>query len=66
MGITASSAPPFSLPRITLIVAIVALAVIPDARGSTNGDNFLGVGAVSRSLGGNGTAAPQDALSAAR
>jgi long-chain fatty acid transport protein len=47
-----------------LILAVVAFAVSPSARGSTNGDNFLGVGAVSRSLGGNGTAAPQDALSA--
>jgi long-chain fatty acid transport protein len=64
METTASSATPFGIPCLTLILAAVALEVLPGARGSTNGDNFLGVGAVSRSLGGNGTAAPQDALSA--
>jgi long-chain fatty acid transport protein len=64
MGTTASSAPPFSFPRLPLIAVAVALTFLPGARGSTNGDNFLGVGAVSRSLGGNGTAAPQDALAA--
>jgi len=50
--------------RGTLILAAAALAPLPGARGSTDGDNLLGIGAVSRSLGGNGTAAPQDALGA--
>jgi long-chain fatty acid transport protein len=64
MRTTASSVTPPNIPRLALILAAVALASLPGARGSTNGDNLLGIGAVSRSLGGNGIAAPQDALSA--
>jgi long-chain fatty acid transport protein len=64
MGTTALSAAPLNLRRLTLIAAIAAVALPPNVRGSTNGDNFLGVGAVARSLGGNGSAAPQDVLSA--
>jgi len=45
-------------------IAAIGLAALQGATASTNGDNLLGVGAVSRSLGGNGTASPQDALGA--
>jgi long-chain fatty acid transport protein len=55
---------PFSFPGLAFIAAVFAFVTSTCVRGSTNGDNFLGVGAVSRSLGGNGTAAPQDVLSA--
>src|ERR1700691_2171577 len=64
MGTTALSAAPLNFRRLTLIAAIAAVALPPSVRGSTNGDNLLGVGAVARSLGGNGSAAPQDVLSA--
>jgi len=42
-----------------LAAAILALA---GAAWATNGDNLIGVGAVSRSMGGTGVAAPQDAV----
>ena len=43
------------------VLAVVCLAVPAFA---TNGDNIIGVGAISRSMGGVGAAAPQDAISA--
>jgi long-chain fatty acid transport protein len=47
-----------------LAASAILLAALPGVRASTNGDNLLGIGTVSRSLGGNGTADPQDALGA--
>jgi long-chain fatty acid transport protein len=64
MSTKVSSVTPRSAQRVYLFLAVFASTVLPGARGSTNGDNFLGVGAVARALGGNGTAAPQDTLSA--
>lgn len=43
------------------VLAVVCLAIPAFA---TNGDNIIGVGAISRSMGGVGAAAPQDAISA--
>ena len=43
------------------VLAVVCFAVPAFA---TNGDNIIGVGAISRSMGGVGAAAPQDAISA--
>jgi long-chain fatty acid transport protein len=45
----------------TLAAAAIALAAPALA---TNGDNLIGIGPISRSLGGTGIAAPQDAISA--
>jgi len=47
----------------TLAVLMVALAISLPAW-ATNGDNLIGVGPVSRAMGGVGVAAPQDAISA--
>ncbi|CAB5118559.1 hypothetical protein D3OALGA1CA_2449 [Olavius algarvensis associated proteobacterium Delta 3] len=47
----------------TLAVLMVALALSLPAW-ATNGDNLIGVGPVSRAMGGVGVAAPQDAISA--
>lgn len=38
-------------------------ALLPLAAHATNGDNLIGVGAISRAMGGVGIAAPQDAIS---
>ena len=38
------------------------LLVMAGTAGATNGDDLIGVGAVSRSMGGTGVAAPQDAI----
>ena len=46
----------------TLGTALLAFAAA--AQASTYGDNLLGVGPSARSLAGNGSAAPQDALAA--
>jgi long-chain fatty acid transport protein len=46
------------------LVAALSLALLAAPAFATNGDNIIGVGAVSRSMGGTGTAAPQDAISA--
>ncbi len=40
------------------------LAMISPAALATNGDNLIGIGPISRSMGGVGVAAPQDAISA--
>lgn len=45
-----------------LVAAMVALGV-PQAM-ATNGDNLIGVGPVSRAMGGVGVAAPQDSITA--
>jgi len=47
----------------TLAVLMVALAISLPAW-ATNGDNLIGVGPISRAMGGVGVAAPQDAISA--
>lgn len=51
-----------TIPRFA--VATLALAMISAASASTEGDNLIGIGTISRSLGGNDIAAPQDALGA--
>jgi len=47
----------------TLAAAAIGLGIVTPAF-ATNGDNLIGVGPISRSLGGTGVAAPQDAISA--
>jgi long-chain fatty acid transport protein len=49
-------------PRFLLIAAIGL--VLPATALATNGDNLIGVGPISRAMGGVGIAAPQDAISA--
>ena len=49
--------------RIVGLVICVALFV-PSLASATNGDNLIGVGSVSRSMGGVGIANPQDSISA--
>jgi long-chain fatty acid transport protein len=51
-----------SVIRLALLSSFLAL--IHNARASTNGDNLLGEGASSRALAGVGVAAPQDAIGA--
>ena len=46
---------------IVMALAVAAFAVPAFA---TNGDNVMGVGTISRSMGGVGAAAPQDAITA--
>jgi long-chain fatty acid transport protein len=47
------------------IIGVLFLTVLLSAPGlATNGDNLIGVGPVSRAMGGVGIAAPQDAISA--
>jgi long-chain fatty acid transport protein len=48
--------------RVVTLLAIVLL--IPVAALATNGDNLIGVGPISRAMGGVGIAHPQDAISA--
>lgn len=48
---------------LTLAILTVALAISLPAW-ATNGDNLIGVGPISRAMGGVGVAAPQDAISA--
>jgi long-chain fatty acid transport protein len=49
---------------IVLVGVLVLLAVGVTSVWATNGDNLMGVGPISRSMGGVGIAAPQDAISA--
>ena len=49
---------------ICLAGLLVLLAVGVTPVWATNGDNLMGVGPISRSMGGVGIAAPQDAISA--
>ncbi|MGA8241696.1 MAG: hypothetical protein WB818_14080 [Desulfobacterales bacterium] len=46
-----------------IVVLAFALALAPAAL-ATNGDALIGVGPISRAMGGAGVAAPQDAISA--
>lgn len=48
----------------TILIVTTAIAMFASPVFATNGDNLIGVGAISRSMGGVGVAAPQDALSA--
>lgn len=48
---------------VILTVILVAFLLIPIAN-ATNGTNLIGIGPVSRAMGGGGVAAPQDAISA--
>jgi long-chain fatty acid transport protein len=50
------------LARIIILVLFVLL--VPVAALATNGDNIIGVGPISRAMGGVGIAAPRDAISA--
>ena len=47
----------------TLALAAIGLGLATPAF-ATNGDNLIGIGPISRALGGTGIAAPQDAISA--
>ncbi len=51
--------------RIFTVLAVLAIVimVVPSAM-ATNGDNLISIGPISRSMGGVGIAAPQDAISA--
>jgi long-chain fatty acid transport protein len=52
--------------RRSIISAMIVLVVMTMSSGAfaTNGDNLIGIGPISRSMGGVGIAAPQDAISA--
>ena len=47
----------------TLAVLLVMFLLIPVAQ-ATNGDTLIGIGPISRAMGGAAVAAPQDAISA--
>jgi long-chain fatty acid transport protein len=51
--------------RIFVVLAVLGIfvTVVPPAM-ATNGDNLIGIGPISRAMGGVGIAAPQDAISA--
>lgn len=48
----------------TLVIALFAALLLPLSAHATNGDNLIGIGPISRAMGGVGIAAPQDAISA--
>ena len=48
----------------SLAACLVVLLVFSGAAFATNGDNLMGIGPISRSMGGVGIAAPQDAITA--
>ncbi|MHB8173296.1 MAG: OmpP1/FadL family transporter [Nitrospirota bacterium] len=50
--------------RFFVFAAVLAVMCFSVPAFATNGDNIIGVGAISRSMGGVGAAAPQDAISA--
>ena len=51
--------------KIILFMAILACTLmLATASMATNGDNMIGIGPISRAMGGTGIAAPQDAISA--
>ena len=51
--------------KLTVIIAIFTIAAVSaGAAWATNGDNLIGVGPISRSMGGVGVASPQDSISA--
>lgn len=47
-----------------ILLALTALLFVTPAAFATNGDNLIGIGPISRAMGGVGVAAPQDAISA--
>jgi long-chain fatty acid transport protein len=47
-----------------VFLALAQLGMISPAAFATNGDNLIGIGPISRAMGGVGVAAPQDAISA--
>jgi long-chain fatty acid transport protein len=49
--------------KIILTVLCVVLLFVPTAK-ATNGTNLIGIGPISRAMGGGGVAAPQDSISA--
>ena len=49
---------------LTLLLAIMLIATLSPAAFATNGTQLIGIGPISRSMGGVGIAAPQDAISA--
>ena len=49
--------------KITMSTFIICLLLVPAAM-ATNGTNLIGIGPISRAMGGGGVAAPQDAVSA--
>lgn len=51
--------------KILVLLAVLALVVgMAGTAAATNGDNLIGIGPISRAMGGVGIAAPQDAISA--
>jgi len=50
--------------KLLVLAALLAVICFAVPAFATNGDNIIGVGAISRSMGGVGAAAPQDAISA--
>jgi len=51
--------------KLTVIITIFTIAAVSaGAAWATNGDNLIGVGPISRSMGGVGVASPQDSISA--
>jgi len=49
---------------LTVLLAIMLIATLAPAVLATNGTQLIGIGPISRSMGGVGIAAPQDAISA--
>jgi len=49
---------------LTLLLAVTLIATLSPAALATNGTQLIGIGPISRSMGGVGIAAPQDAISA--
>jgi len=49
---------------LTIFIVTTTVLAITNPVFATNGDNLIGIGAVSRAMGGVGVAAPQDAISA--
>ena len=47
-----------------VVLALFLVSSLTTIASATNGDNLIGIGAISRSMGGVGVAAPQDAISA--
>jgi long-chain fatty acid transport protein len=45
-------------------MSLVFLLSLGGMANATNGDNFMGIGPISRAMGGTGIAAPQDSISA--
>ena len=51
--------------RVIVVLTLLVLGLaLPSVSGATNGDNLIGIGPISRAMGGVGVAAPQDAISA--